>query len=135
MAPEPPRSWEARYPAGKAEMLRYAAATGDFYPLHYDAESPEARAMGGAVVPGRYRYGCVVRCLLEGLPGARLISLECSYEGLVFVGEPLHVLARVIEQDGDRVVVRVATRNADRRITLRGRAVLAVLALPPGERT
>lgn len=78
--------------------------------------------MGGTLVPGRYRMGCVARCILDELPGARLVSLTCEYVGPAPVGEDIHVLIRVVEERDDELRLRVATRDPRGRINLRGHA-------------
>jgi hypothetical protein len=62
--------------------------------LHHAPASAEARAAGGAVLPGRYQHGAIARLLQEAL-GAELEELECAYLAPAYVDHELSLDARV----------------------------------------
>ena len=44
---------------GRRQLVQYAAGSGDFNPLHYDADFPQAKAIGDNIVHGRMKYACL----------------------------------------------------------------------------
>jgi acyl dehydratase len=43
----------------REQLVKYAAGSGDFNPLHYDADFPQAQAIGGNIVHGRMKYAAM----------------------------------------------------------------------------
>ena len=41
---------------GRRELVLYAAGSGDFNPLHYDTEFPQAKIIGDNIVHGRMKF-------------------------------------------------------------------------------
>jgi len=38
------------------QLVKYAAGSGDFNPLHYDYDFPQSREIGSIIVHGRFKY-------------------------------------------------------------------------------
>jgi acyl dehydratase len=110
-------------PSSARDVLHYAAASGDFHALHHDPASPEARAAGGSVLPGRYQHGAIARLLYEALD-AELSELECSYLAPAYVGHELWLEARVRSEPDGQKRVRLKLVDAAGNILLAGNARL-----------
>lgn len=78
------------------DMVRWAAATEDFTPFHYDPEAARARGFPGAVVNGPLKAALLAEQLLRTLgPGATVSRIACRYRRPDFVGDALVCRARV----------------------------------------
>ena len=41
---------------GVTQLVKYAAGSGDFNPLHHDPNFPQAKQIGSIIVHGRFKY-------------------------------------------------------------------------------
>ena len=41
------------------QLVKYAAGSGDFNPLHYDFSFPQAKEIGSIIVHGRFKYAAL----------------------------------------------------------------------------
>src|SRR4051812_28763641 len=74
----------------RMDIVKYAAASGDFYPLHLDPDAPESRERGKLIVPGRFKQVCLGRLVVEWVgPAGFLRRLVCRYVDEDTVGEPI----------------------------------------------
>jgi acyl dehydratase len=115
-----PQILRLSFPSSALDVLRYAAACGDFHALHHDVESSEAREAGGRVLPGRYQHGACARLLGEAL-GGTLEELDCNYLSPAYVDSTIELEARVRSADGLQQV-RFKLVDAEGRMVLAGRA-------------
>lgn len=107
---------------GRAELidqdriLRYAGASGDFNPLHWDpATAAVVSPTGEVIAHGMLSLGLVTAAVTEWAGGAdRVLSVSASFRGSCPVGETLHTGGEVLEVD-----------EAERTATLRIWAELA----------
>jgi acyl dehydratase len=107
---------------------RYAGASGDFNPIHIDAEFATAVGLPGNILHGLYMMGLVARAatdVADGDPKA-LKRLSVQFRGM---GEPeteIAVTGTVKAVDGDRVTIDTVAaqgenqtiRNAEAEIQL-----------------
>jgi acyl dehydratase len=79
-------------------LVRYASSSGDFYPLHYDREFAAEQGFPGFPVQGLLKTAWLGQLVTGWLrPGDRLLSLEASYRGMDYCGEPIACGGRVTE--------------------------------------
>ena len=43
----------------RGQLVKYAAGSGDFNPLHYDPDFPQTREIGANLVQGRFKYAAL----------------------------------------------------------------------------
>jgi 3-methylfumaryl-CoA hydratase len=85
--------------------VKYAAGSGDFNPLHFDPDFPQARDIGDNIVHGRLEYaslGQLVSAWLGHRGWIRRISAQ--YRGMDKRGVPFTCRGRVSElrdEDGE----------------------------------
>lgn len=86
--------------------------TGDFNPLHVDAEAAAQTRFQGRIVPGVLIAGLISTVLGRYLPGPGCIyvSQQLSFKQPVRPGETVHAYARVRELQPDRARVVLDTR-------------------------
>ena len=67
----------------REQLVKYAAGSGDFNPLHYDADFPQAREIGDNIVHGRMKYAALGQLVSDWLGGdGRVVALSASYRGM-----------------------------------------------------
>ncbi len=107
---------------------RYAGASGDFNPIHIDAEFAKAVGLPGPILHGLYMMGLVARAnaaLADGDPRA-LKRLSVQFRGMGAPETEIVVSGTVKTVDGDTVVVDTVAaqgenqtiRNAEAEIQL-----------------
>jgi len=116
----------------REQLVKYAAGSGDFNPLHYDPDFPQARAIGGNIVHGRMKYAAMGQLVSDWLAHRGWIRrITAQYRGMDSSGATFTCRGRVSDvrdDDGRRVVeVEVWTENEQGATTTTGR-VEAVLA-------
>ena len=114
---------------GRLQLVQYAAGSGDFNPLHFDPDFPQAQQLGGNIVHGRMKYASLGELVSNWLAHTgRIVSLSCQYRGMDMMGERFvcrGVVAAKREEDGRRLVdLEVWTETAAGQKTTPGRAVV-----------
>ena len=115
----------------RLELVQYAAGSGDFNPLHYDADFPQATAIGDNIVHGRLKYALLGRLVSQWLGHDGWIrSIACQYRGMDLRNQPFTVTGEVSakrEEDGERLVdLELTIRNDQGRVTTPGRATVVL---------
>jgi acyl dehydratase len=116
---------------GRLDLVRYAAGSGDFNPLHYDPDFPQAREVGGNIVHGRLKYAALGQLVSEWLGHRGFIRrISASYRGMDRCGQPFTCHACVTgvrEENGRRIVdLELWTETADGQRTTEGAAEVAL---------
>jgi acyl dehydratase len=113
----------------RINLVQYAAGSGDFNPLHYDADFPQAQALGGNIVHGRMKYASLGECVSNWLQhGGTIVALGCQYRGMDTFGHTFTVKGKVTgkrQEDGHNLVdLEVWTQTADGKVTTPGKATV-----------
>jgi acyl dehydratase len=116
-------------------LVLWAAASGDFYPIHFDEEFARKNQLPGVIVHGSLKAMLVGRLLEEWAgPDGRIVRWEVLYRGMDSARDDLTVWARVARKhralDGALVELEVGVRGWD---ASEGTLGTATVALP--ERT
>jgi acyl dehydratase len=116
---------------GRLDLVRYAAGSGDFNPLHYDPDFPQASQIGDNIVHGRLKYAALGQLVSDWLGHRGFIRrISASYRGMDRRGQPFTCRGRVTgvrEEHGQRVVeLELWTEAADGRRTTEGAAEIAL---------
>ncbi len=114
------------------QLVIWAAASGDFYQIHYDDAFARGNDLPGIIVHGALKGMLVGRLIDEWCGDAgRIVSWRVSYRGMDPAGDDLQVWGRVTrksEHDGEgRVEVDVGVRQPGGAETTPG---VATIALP-----
>lgn len=80
----------------RADLVAYAAASGDQNPIHQDADVARSVGLPGVIAHGMYTMALAARAVEGWFPGAEVVSLGCKFTQPVVVPE------------GDGVVLDVA---------------------------
>ena len=115
------------------QLVKYAAGSGDFNPLHYDFNFPQAKQIGSIIVHGRFKYAALGEVVSNWLGHAgRIQKLACQYRGMDMPDKPLvcgGVVKRKWQEGGEKLVeIELWTKNAEGKDTTPGSAIVTLRA-------
>ncbi len=91
----------------RADFVRYAGASGDFVPLHYDQTFVEAAGIPTVFAQGMWTAGCLGRCLTDYAGAGNIRRYRIRFSRQVWPGDTLTCRGKVTgkaEKDGDKLV-------------------------------
>jgi acyl dehydratase len=105
---------------------RYAGASGDFNPIHLDAEFAKQVGLPGNILHGLYSMAQVARANTAAAGGdpRSLRRLEVQFRGMGVPEQEITVSGTVKEATDARVVVDTGAEQAGKRIIRNGEAEL-----------
>ena len=89
----------------RSQLVKYAAGSGDFNPLHFDPDFPQARQIGDNIVHGRMKYASLGELVSNWVGHSGWIStVACQYRGMDLRGATFVCKGRVVakREEGDR---------------------------------
>jgi 3-hydroxybutyryl-CoA dehydratase len=94
----------------ETDIAFFAAISGDFNPVHVDAEWARGSLFGGRVAHGPLTLALAAGVLGMELPGVGTIAVtnHIDYRRPVYVGDTITTLAEISERDVERNRVTVA---------------------------
>lgn len=113
------------------QLVQWAAASGDFYQIHYDPDFAKGTGLEGIIVHGALKNAFLGQAVWEfaGREG-KVRSYACSYRGMDLPGKELKIRGAVKRkyQEGQEnlVELEVWVENADGQKTTPGSAVVAL---------
>ncbi|WP_309649488.1 MaoC/PaaZ C-terminal domain-containing protein [Nocardioides sp.] len=69
----------------RADLVRYAAASGDHNPIHQDEAVATSVGLPGVIAHGMYTMALAARAVDEWFPGAEVVTLGCKFTNPVVV--------------------------------------------------
>jgi acyl dehydratase len=117
----------------KSQLVKFAAGSGDFNPLHFDENFPMLKAMGLSenIVHGRFKYAQVGRAVLAfaGYKG-RVKNFGVSYRGMDTLNKEITVNGVVTakkQENGENIVeLDVWAEDSDGKKTTPGTATVTL---------
>lgn len=114
----------------EADVTTFAELTGDFNPIHVDAEYARRSRFGRRVAHGMFTGGLVSAVLGNKLPGPGAIYLSQQLEFLapVFLGDTITAVVEVSDWRPEKRILTLRTDayNQDGKQVVTGKAVLLV---------
>jgi acyl dehydratase len=110
----------------RMDLVRYAGASGDFNPIHWNDEVARAVGLPGVIAHGMYSMGVAARMVTAwaGDPAA-IKRLKVRFSTMIEPGQTLTVKGEVAEIDGGRVLVRFhAEDSKGEKVLSKGEAEL-----------
>lgn len=108
---------------------RYAGASGDFNPIHIDAEFAKMVGLPSNILHGLYSMGLVARANAEGVAGGdprALKRLSVQFRGMGLPEQEVAVSGTVKSVDGDTIVVDTVATQGENQIIRNAEAELRV---------
>ena len=109
------------------QLVMWAAASGDFYEIHYDVEYARSIDLPGLVVHGALKNAFLGQLVHDWVaPSGRVVRYGCSYRGMDYPGVDLRCRGRVASVDADAgtVQLEIWIENAEGTVTTPGDAVV-----------
>ena len=101
--------------------LYYAAASGDFNPIHIDPEAGKAAGLGGNILQGLCTMGWAVEAFGKFLGDpAKVTKVRVRFSRPVAVGDVISYEGRVTAVDDGKIVVSVSAKNQKDEDVLKG---------------
>ena len=110
----------------RADLVRYAGASGDFNPIHWNDEWARSVGLPGVIAHGMFSMGVAARMIsaFAGNPTA-IKRLRVRFSAMIQPGQTLTVGGEVAEVAGDRVSVRFWGEDENgNRVVSKGEAEL-----------
>lgn len=116
---------------GVSQLVKYAAGSGDFNPLHHDYQFPQSKAIGSIIVHGRFKYAVLGECVSNWLGHqGRIKKITCQYRGMDFPDQEITCKGTIArkwqENDENLVELDVWTVNNEGKTTTPGKAVVTL---------
>jgi acyl dehydratase len=115
------------------QLVMWAGASGDYYPIHYDKDFAQSKGLSGVIVHGQL-VGCFLGQLITDWMGEQgsLRKLTCSYKSVNFPGEALICKGKVNKkyiEDGEHYIeCNLWVENAKGERTISGKALVTLPA-------
>ncbi len=108
--------------------LYYAAASGDFNPIHLDPEVGRQAGLGGCILQGLCTMAWMVEAVVQlvGDP-SRIVHSRVRFSRPVAIGDTLTFRGKVVALETGRMTVEVAAVNQRGEDVLKGGVVQARL--------
>lgn len=119
---------ELRVTPDKYVPHRYAGASGDFNPIHIDADFAKAVGLPGAILHGLYVMGLVARASTDAAGGdpRNLKRLSVQFRGMSFPEQEIVVTGEVASADGELAEIDAVAAQGDNQVIRNATAVIAV---------
>jgi hypothetical protein len=122
---------EIRKAPGVTQLVKYAAGSGDFNPLHHDYDFPQAKQIGSIIVHGRFKYASLGEVVSNWLGHAgRIRQLSGQYRGMDFPDKAMvcgGVVKRKWQENGEKLVeLELWTKTEDGKNTTPGSSIVTL---------
>lgn len=109
------------------ELVKYAAATGDYYQVHYDKDYAMEQGLPGVIVQGGLGLSYLGKMVTDWIgEQGKLMEISGSYRGIMVVNEEIFYHGKVTEKTREgKIVLELWAEGAtgDRKIS--GNAVIS----------
>ncbi len=112
-------------------LVMWAAASGDFYQIHYDKDFAQSTGLPDRIVHGALKHALLGRMLHEWIaPLGRVKRLAVQYRGMDMVNQNVvckGVVTKKYQKDGENIVeLEVWTETPEGQRTTPGSAVVTL---------
>ncbi|MDD4924182.1 MAG: MaoC/PaaZ C-terminal domain-containing protein [Dehalococcoidales bacterium] len=115
----------------KMQLVKWAGASGDYNPIHYDKDYAMEHNLPGVIVHGQLA-ACYLGQMITDWIGEKgqLKKLAVTYRGMNTPGEPITctgvVVNKQIDKEGNLVSLKIWAENLNGEKTLTGTAVVVL---------
>jgi len=110
------------------DVYAFAGLTGDFNPVHVNAEFAKDTMFKGRIAHGMLSVGMISAVLGTSLPGVNTIYLaqELSFKAPVRIGDTVTATVEVLEkiEGKNRIVLRTTATTQDGTLVIDGKATV-----------
>jgi hypothetical protein len=106
-------------------LVRYAGASGDFYPMHYDLDAAARQGHGELSVHGLLKAAWLYQYVADWSAGwADIEELDIRYRAMDYRDRPIAIGGRIEAVAGDAIDISIWTANDEGTTTTTGAARL-----------
>lgn len=121
---------EIKKTPGVTQLVKYAAGSGDFNPLHHDYNFPQSQMIGSIILHGRFKYASLGELVSDWLGHqGRIKKLSCQYRGMDMPDKEIvvkGVIDRKWEEEGEKLAeLSIWTEDEKGKQTTPGKAIVA----------
>lgn len=116
-------------PLTQADVLRFAGASGDFNPLHYDTELARRAGFPAPVAMGQLTAGIVAAWVTDWCGVERLAEFEVRFVAPVLVGDTITLTGEVtdvVTDDGREMARLTVAASTGDTVVVKGRAAAVI---------
>ena len=107
--------------------VRYAGASGDFNPIHYDEAYARHVGLPGTILHGLYTMALVARAQTEAAGSVtRLRTLSVQFRGMGRPGAEIAVTSNVLSEENGEAVIACEAQQSGTLIVRNGEARVAI---------
>ena len=111
------------------QLVKFAGASGDYYPIHYDKDFAQANGLPGVIVHGWLTLSFLGQMVTDWIgEGGTLLKLSGSYRGMNYPGQDIicngKVTRKYIEDDRHCLRLEIWAENPQGERTVSGSAVV-----------
>ncbi len=115
----------------RSQLVKYAAGSGDYNPLHFDPDFPQAIQIGDNIIHGRMKYASLGELVANWVgPSGWVRAIACQYRGMDMRGATFTckgVVTAKREEDGRKLVdLDIWTEDAKGAKTTPGTATVVL---------
>lgn len=119
----------------RARLVRYAGASGDFNPIHWDERFATSVGLPDVIAHGMWTMGAAIQPVVDWLGDAgRVTSYSVRFSAPVPVphdgGADVEVGAIVKAVDGDTATIDITATSGGQKVLVRARATVRLSAEP-----
>jgi acyl dehydratase len=113
------------------QLVLWAAASGDFYQIHYDKDFAKSTGLNDIIVHGALKHAFLGQLLHDWLGGnGKIKRFGCSYRGMDYPNQDIlcrGVVTRKYEENGQKLVdLEIWTENPEGKKTTPGTATVII---------
>jgi acyl dehydratase len=113
-------------PVTRVQLVKYAGASGDFNPIHWDPERGAEMGLGGVIAHGMLSMGFLGQ-YVAGIAGPEHVKrLRVRFGAMVRPGDELTLRGTVRSVEGDRATLDVWAENQDGEKVTTGEAEVEI---------
>jgi acyl dehydratase len=116
------------YAITRADLVRYAEASGDHNPIHQDEAVATSVGLPGVIAHGMYTMALAARAVEEWFPGREVVSLGCKFTNPVVVpakgGVDVEVAGQATEGDDGLTTVALTVTCGGQKVLGMPKAVV-----------
>jgi acyl dehydratase len=110
----------------RAMFVRYAGASGDFNPIHWDEEFAKSAGYPGVFAQGMFTAGVLATFLTDWVGEENVRRFRTRFIGQVWPGEQITCKASVTSVDGSSAEIALEVVNAEGERKIDGDATVAL---------
>jgi acyl dehydratase len=113
-------------PVTRLQLVKYAGASGDFNPIHWDPERAAEMGLGGVIAHGMLSMGFLGQYVAGVAGPERIRRLNVRFGAMVRPDDVLTCKGTVREVDGNRAVIDVWAENQEGEQVTTGEAEVEI---------